>query len=427
MAALSRAAAVIAVLWTASLFLAQGTQPGLDAEAQRWVDETLQRLTLDEKIGQLLLPSFHSVYTSSDSAIYDELTSLIHEYHIGGLHVFGAREARPDVLLNPNYSRTSLGESLNAASLINRLQAIAAVPLLVTADFETGIGFRMAGGTVFPRAMAFGAAQDTRLAYEAGRITATEARAIGVHVNFAPVVDVNNNPRNPVINTRSFGEDPARVGEFARAYVEGLKAGGMLATVKHFPGHGDTDVDSHLELPIIRHTRDRLDRVELRPFRDSIAAGADGVMTAHIELPELEPAEATPATFSARIVGRLLRDELDFDGLVFTDSMRMRAISELVPPAQAAARAVAAGHDVVLHSPDDPAAFRGLKAAVMQGESHRSAYRPVGRAHPDCQGTSGAAQAAGRQPRHVAVGRRHACEPGGGARGERAVFDPDQG
>jgi beta-glucosidase-like glycosyl hydrolase len=352
----------------AALLLAvPSAQSDLDREAQRWVDETLERMTLDEKIGQLLTPSFYSAYTSSDSEVYEELTELIHEYHVGGIHVFGAREPAPDVLLNPTYSRTALGQPLAAASLLNRLQAIAPIPLLVTADFETGVGFRMEGATTFPRAMAFGAAGDTRLAYEAGRITALEARGIGVHVNFAPVVDVNNNPRNPVINTRSFGEDPARVGELASAYVEGLTDGGMLATVKHFPGHGDTDVDSHRGLPIILHPRERLDRIELPPFRAGIAAGAAGVMTAHIQLPEIEPDEETPATVSDRIVNRLLRDDLGFDGLVFTDSMRMRAVADMVPPAEAAARAVAAGHDVVLHSPDDTEAFAGIKDAVERG------------------------------------------------------------
>ncbi len=340
---------------------------GPDAGARRWVDDTLARLTLEEKIGQLLMPSFRSVYTSSDSRTYEDLTALVREQHVGGFILFGARHPRPAVLLNPSYAGTALGEPLNAASLINRLQAVSDLPLLVTADFETGVGFRLAGGTVFPHAMAFGAAGDPRLAFEAARITAAEARAIGVHVNFAPVVDVNNNPRNPVINIRSFGEDPRRVGALARAYVAGLQAGGMLATVKHFPGHGDTDVDSHIGLPTINHPRDRLERIELVPFRAGLDAGAAAVMTAHIQLAALEPAPATPATFSARIVDGLLRDELGFGGLVFTDSMRMRAVSELVPPGEAATRAVAAGHDVVLHSPADVAAFDALRAAVSAG------------------------------------------------------------
>ena len=341
---------------------------GLDAAAQRWVDDTLRRLTLDEKIGQLVVSSFRAAYVSSDSETYDDLAARVGDQRVGGLIMFGARTPQPDVLLNRNYSRSSLGKPLAAASLINRLQAAAAVPLLVAADFETGAGFRLEGATAFPPAMAFGAADDPRLAFEAGRIAAAEARAMGVHVNFAPVVDVNNNPRNPVINIRSFGEDPERVGALASAYIEGLRSGGMLATVKHFPGHGDTDVDSHIGLPIIHHPRERLDRIELVPFRAGFAAGADAVMTAHIELPALDPAPATPATFSRPVVEGLLRGELAFDGLVFTDSMRMRAVSELAPPDQAAARAVIAGHDIVLHSPDDAAAIAGIRAAVAAGD-----------------------------------------------------------
>ena len=362
--------AALALLLAALLLGGVGGQQngGLDADARRWVDDTLQRLTLDEKIGQLLVPSFRAAYTSSDSETYDELAALVSDHRVGGLLMFGARTPQPRVLLNPNYSRSTLGRPLDGASLINRLQAAAPVPLLVAADFETGAGFRLEGATAFPPAMAFGAAGDPRLAFEAGRIAAAEARAMGVHVNFAPVVDVNNNPRNPVINIRSFGEDPARVGELASAYVEGLRAGGMLATIKHFPGHGDTDVDSHIGLPIINHPRERLDRIELVPFRAGIAAGADAVMTAHIELPALDPTPATPATFSRVIVAQLLRDELGFDGLVFTDSMRMRAVSEMVSPGDAAARAVAAGHDIVLHSPDDVAAIAGIQAAAAAGD-----------------------------------------------------------
>lgn len=367
------APAALAVLLLAALGLTGVlAQDDLDPDARGWVEETLARLTLDEKVGQLVVPSFRAVYASSDSAVHDGLAELVRERRVGGMHVFGARRETPDVLLNPTYSRTALGQPLAAASLLNRLQAVAEIPLLVTADFETGVGFRLAGATNFPRAMAFGAADDTRLAFEAGRVTAAEARAIGVHVNFAPVVDVNDNPRNPVINTRSFGEDPAAVGRLAAAYVEGLAAGGMLAVVKHFPGHGDTDVDSHLALPIIRHPRERLEAVELPPFRAGIAAGAGGVMTAHVALPALEPDARTPATFSASIVRGLLRDELRFDGLVFTDSMRMRAITRMLPPAAAAARAVAAGHDVVLHSPDDRAALAGIRAAVAEGAIDRT-------------------------------------------------------
>jgi len=344
-----------------------GQSASLDAEAERWVKTTLAKMSLDERIGQMIVPSFESTFVSSDSDEYDRLAALVHEVHVGGFHVFGGSRPVPGVLLNPTYSGVTLGDPLDAASLLNRLQAIAPVPLLNTADFEAGVGFRMAGATVFPRNMAFGAAGDERLVYEAARITGVESRAIGVHVDFAPVVDVNDNPRNPVINTRSFGEDPSVVARLGAAYVRGLQAGGALATLKHFPGHGDTDVDSHLGLPIIRQPRARLDEVELVPFRAGLDAGAAAVMIAHIEMPALDPSPGTPATLSAPIVTDLLRGELAFDGLVYTDSMGMQAIADMFDPGEAAVRAVLAGNDVVLHSPDDRAAFAGIKAAVEQG------------------------------------------------------------
>ena len=352
----------------ATAILTAEAVPQLDPRATRWVRSTLEGMTLDQKVGQLVMPSFRSTFLSSDSAVYDELVSRVHEHHVGGFLLFGGREPAPDVLLNPGYSRSVPGQPLAAASITNRLQAISALPLLNSADFEAGVGFRIGGATTFPRAMAFGAAGDDRLAFEAGRITALEARALGIHVNFAPVADVNNNPRNPVINTRSFGEDPAMVARLAAAYVRGLTDGGMIATVKHFPGHGDTDVDSHLGLPLIAHPRARLDRIELPPFRAGIDAGAGAVMTSHIELPGLEPDPERPATFSRRIVTDLLRQELGFDGLIYTDSMRMGGVTDLLAAGDAAVRAVAAGHDVVVHSPDDAAAFDGLKQAVERGE-----------------------------------------------------------
>ena len=357
---------LLAATAVASLFAQSGLDE-LDNESRRWIDETLDAMTLDEKIGQLVLPSLRSVYASSDSDVYDGLSGLVQQQRVGGFHVFGGRQMVPDVLLNNVYSRTVLGRPLAAASILNRLQAESRIPLLVTADFETGVGFRMVGATNFPRAMAFGASGDLALAFEAGRVTAIESRAIGVHVNFAPVVDVNNNSRNPVINTRSFGENPATVGELAAAYVRGLRAGGMLATAKHFPGHGDTEVDSHLELPVIRHSRSRLDTVELPPFKRAIAAGVSGVMTGHIQLPALDPRQGRPTTFSRPIVQTLLREELGFDGLIFTDSMQMRAVTEMMSPADAAGQAIAVGHDVILHSPDDTSALEGIKAALTEG------------------------------------------------------------
>jgi beta-N-acetylhexosaminidase len=369
-----RRAAVLA--FTLAILCVLSRQPEgswkLDAEAERWVADTLKKMTLDDKVGQLLVSSFGSDYISSDSREYDALVKTIHEYRIGGFHVFGGAARTPDVLLDPNYGSVRLGQPLAAASLLNRLQAIAPYPLLNTADFETGAGFRLEGATNFPRNMAFGAANDEQLTFEAGRITAIESRAIGVQVNFAPVVDVNNNPRNPVINTRSYGEDPALVGRLASAYVRGLQAGGMIATLKHFPGHGDTDVDSHLGLPIIRDPRETLDRTELPPFKAGIAAGAGAVMTGHIEMPALDPAANTPTTLSKPIVSGVLRRELKFDGLIYTDSMGMAGVTALYKPGEAAVRAIKAGNDIILQSPDDAAAFEAIRAAVQSGEIPRA-------------------------------------------------------
>src|SRR5947209_4507116 len=224
--------------------------------------------------------------------------------------------------------------------------------------------------------MAIGANGDTDLAYRAGKLSAEEGRALGVVVDFYPIVDVNNNARNPIINIRSFGEDVQAVSRMAQAYIRGVQDGGMIATAKHFPGHGDTATDTHLGLAVIEHPRAHLDQVELPPFKAAIEAGVGAVMSSHIALPALDPGMVegaaqplrAPATLSRPILTGLLRDEMKFDGLIYTDSMSMFAISENVPADRAAALAVKAGADQVLHSPDDDAAFRGIKAAVAAGE-----------------------------------------------------------
>ena len=342
----------------------------LDAAAERWVAQTLNTLTPDEKIGQLIVPSFESNFLSTDSDAFEMLTRLVREYHVGGLHVFGASQPAPSVLLNSGYGTVILGQPFSAAFLINRLQAMSKVPLLNTADFETGVGFRIAGATAFPRQMAMGAipeADGLRLVREEARITAIESRALGVQVNFAPVADVNNNPRNPVINIRSYGENPERVAALVGAYLSGARAGKMIATIKHFPGHGDTDVDSHLGLPVITFDRARLQRVELLPFRRGVEQGAEAVMAAHIVLPSLDPAPSTPATFSRPILHDLLRTEMGFGGLVYTDSMSMDAVARMVTAEEGAVRAVLAGADQVLHSPDPIAAFKGIQSALASG------------------------------------------------------------
>jgi beta-N-acetylhexosaminidase len=341
--------------------------PALDRDAERWVRRTLEKMTLDQKIGQVLVPSFESAYLPSDSDTFDQLAGFVRNQHVGGFVAFGASQPTPGVLLNPSYASVTLGQPFSAAATFNRLQTLSAVPLLTAADFEWGVGMRIAGATSFPRAMAFGAAGDERLVAEAARITAIEARALGVHVNFAPVADVNNNARNPVINTRSFGENPSVVSAMIASYVRSLQSHRMLATLKHFPGHGDTDVDSHLGLPLIPHSRERLEAVELPPFRSGIQAGAEAVMTSHIVLPALDPQAAMPATFSAAVATNLLRNDLGFRGLAVTDSMKMAGVTRLAAAGDAAVRAFAAGHDMLLDLPDPPAAFDAMKAALAKG------------------------------------------------------------
>jgi len=278
-----------------------------ERDATRWIEKTLASLTLEEKIGQLVVPSFESTYLATDSDEYARLADLVTSRHVGGFIVFGGTEPAPPVLLNPTYGTVILGHPLEAAATLNRLQRLSKLPLLNAADFEFGVGMRIGGGTQFPHAMALGATEDPALAEQAARIIGEEARALGIHMDFAPVADVNNNPRNPVINTRSFGEDPVKVGAMVAAFTRGLRAGGALATLKHFPGHGDTDVDTHLGMAVIPHDRNRLDALELVPFRSGIAAGADAVMVAHVELPKIDPANQ-PATFSRPTTTGLLRD-----------------------------------------------------------------------------------------------------------------------
>ena len=361
------------VLFCAANLLA--APPAVDPKAEAWVRRTLRAMTLEEKVGQLVVPGLNGVYTPLDSEAEEKLERLVREGRVGGFHVFGGAEALPPVLLNPTYGtsggRATKGDAVAIAVLLNRLQRASTLPLLFTADFEGGAGYIVAGATRLPRAMALGATRDESLAERAGRLAAGEGRALGVHVDFYPVVDVNNNPQNPIINVRSFGEDPAFVGRMAAAYLRGIQAGGMLATAKHFPGHGDTTTDTHFDLAVIEHPRARLDAVELAPFRAAIAAGVDAVMSTHIRLPALDPTEGLPATLSRPILTGLLRQELGFDGLVFTDSMSMYAISRRFAPDRAAAMAVAAGADVVLDPPDPTAARRGIREAVERGEIPR--------------------------------------------------------
>ena len=358
-----------AVALIAALAVATSAQTPLDRAARQWVDGTLKKLTIEQLAGQMIYPRFAGTYLSTDSDEFDELARLVRESHVGGVIGFGGTEPVPQVMLNNTYGAVILGQPMALASIFNRLQSISALPLLTFADFEWGVQMRIAGATKLPRAMAFGAAGDPQLAYDAGKMTAGEARALGVHVNLAPVADVNNNPRNPVINVRSFGEDPQAVGAMVAAFTRGLQDGGVLATLKHFPGHGDTDADSHIGVPVIPHARERLEAVELPPFRAGIAAGAWGVMVAHVQLPAID-AEPQPATFSEKTLGTLLRPH--FDGLIVSDAMNMGAIVRMASPGDAAIRAVKAGMDIILDTPDGAAAVAAIANAIKSGDIPRA-------------------------------------------------------
>ncbi|MCS6816836.1 MAG: hypothetical protein N0A16_05655 [Blastocatellia bacterium] len=321
----------------------------LAAEDRAWIEETLRRMTLEEKIGQMIVPAMTPVFMNHESEEFRRIERNIVEFHVGGYHTFG-------------------GDPVALAALLNRMQRLAKIPLLITADLEGGPGYQFRGATRLPRAMALGATGSEELTYRAGQITAIEGRAMGIHVNFYPVMDVNNNPRNPIINIRSFGEDVALVSRLGQAYIRGAQENGQLATAKHFPGHGDTSQDSHLELPVIAVSRDRLDRIELPPFRAAIQAGVAAIMTAHIALPQVEPEQGIPATLSPAILTGLLRKELGFRGLIFTDAMDMRGVAAHFTPEEATLRAVRAGADVILFPIDVEKSFTALRQAVMRGE-----------------------------------------------------------
>ena len=336
----------------------------LDAEARRWVDETLAGLTLREAVAQLVIPWIPGGYASESDADFQELLGWVEE-GLGGVSI-------------------SIGVPDAYVAKLNRLQSRARVPLLVTADFENGgPGMRInhsyalpsllpqGGGTSFPPTMAFGAAADEDLAFEYGRITALEARAVGVHWLFAPVLDVNSNPDNPVINTRSFGEDPKAVGRLGAAFIRGARTGGALTTAKHFPGHGDTRTDSHIELPVIGADRDRMDRVELLPFRMAVDAGVDAVMTAHVAVPGVL-GDDRPATMSSYFMTDVLREEMGFGGILFTDALRMGAITDGYGAGDAAVVALEAGSDVVLAPDGIGAAVEAVTEAVESGRLSRA-------------------------------------------------------
>ena len=335
--------------------------------------ELSSHLTLDEKIGQLFVFPATGRFMNEESAEYRALVHQVRDNRVGGILWY------------------LLSDVSETARLNRRLQAIARRPLLIAADLEAGVGMRFLDTTNWPWPMAVAATGDPSFAEREGRVVAEEARSLGVNQVYAPVADVNLDPANPAINVRSYGEDPETVGRFVAAFVRGVQAGGVLATVKHFPGHGDTRIDSHRALPVLGADRERLERVELVPFRAAIAAGVGAVMTAHLSIPALDatpapvralapgenpetddPAEiardaTVPASMSPAVVDGLLRRDLGFAGLVVTDAVDMGGIVDHFDPGDAAVRAILAGADQVMKSPDTDAAIAGVRRAVADG------------------------------------------------------------
>lgn len=337
---------IVFLLGTTSELHAGGAFNYLDDRASlSWADSVMRKMSLEEKIGQLFMID---VYSNKDSAHVNRVLDLIREYKVGGVIFFQGGPKRQ--------------EEINA-----QLQNASELPLLVSIDAEWGLSMRLDSTVRYPRQMTLGAAGDTTLIYEMGRQIGRECRAMGIHINFAPVADINNNPANPVINSRSFGEDKEKVALFSGYYMKGMQDEGVMACGKHFPGHGDTDTDSHHALPVINRTISQLDNMELYPFRKLARAGIGSMMVAHISLPQIIGTDSTPASLSPSIIDSLLVDELGFRGLVFTDALNMSGVTQGNDPGELEVKALQAGNDVLLFSTDIPLAIREIRKAVRKG------------------------------------------------------------
>ena len=358
-----------AALLFAFVLFAQQPRTAAPAKAPvRSAEETAARtllngMTLRDRVAQLVIGVANGDVYGTQSEDYKKYRHWVRDLHIGGLIVnndveFGsARNANPYAM----------------AVFLNQMQRLSRLPLMIGSDFERAASMRVTGGTQFPHSMAFGAGGDVSASKYEGLITAREARALGVHWVFAPVADVNNNPKNPVINIRAYGEDPDQVSAHVAAFIEGAHtdpAARVLVTAKHFPGHGDTDIDSHIGLPRLSIPRDRMDAMELKPFRAAIAQGVDAIMTAHMAVPELDES-GVPATVSPKVLTGLLRNELHFSNLIVTDAMNMQGIADMFNPGEASVRSILAGADVLLMPPDPDASIRAVMVAVEQGRIPR--------------------------------------------------------
>ena len=330
------------------LFILSFTKPSNHSqEAEKWVSETISSMTLEEKIGQLFMIRAHSDKGPEHIA---QVEKYIREYKVGGLCFFQ-------------------GTPVKQAELTNNYQKMSDTPLLIAIDGEWGLGMRFPKSSMsFPKQLMLGAIQDNHSIYEMGDEIANQLKRIGIHVNFAPVADVNNNPENPVINDRSFGENPNNVASKSYAYMKGMQDNGIMACAKHFPGHGDTGTDSHYDLPIILHGKKRLDSIELMPFKLLLSQGIQSVMVAHLHVPSIDDRPNMPASLSYSATTGLLRDSFNFEGLIFTDGLEMQGVRKNFPPGDMEARAILAGNDILLVPPDLPKAFETIKQQVKDGK-----------------------------------------------------------
>jgi beta-N-acetylhexosaminidase len=337
---------------------------------ERWADRTLKRLTLEEKIGQMIEVRGIMGYYNSDDPEFKRLIADIGKYHLGAVHL----SVKTD---GPLLLRTEPYEAAMTTNLLQQ-ETHEKVPLIFSVDFERGPSMRLSAVEYFPHPMAFGATHNPAYAEQWGKIVAEESRALGMAWNFFPIADVQINPKNPIINTRSFGEDPAEVSAMVTAYIRGSHAGGMLTTLKHFPGHGDTDTDSHLDLSRVNASMERLNAVELPPFEAGIEAGSDAVMIAHVAFPAIEPDPNKIATTSNKVVTGLLRERLGFKGVIVSDALEMQGLTKLYPPGsgnpagRAAVDTVKAGQDFLELPSDLDGTYKGLLQAVRSGEISRT-------------------------------------------------------
>jgi beta-N-acetylhexosaminidase len=313
---------------------------------ESWADSVLGELSLEDRIAQMIMVQ---AYSNMGEAHQKSILKLVSRHHVGGVAFFQ-------------------GNPVSQAILTNEYQSKSKVPLLVAIDGENGLGMRLKNTIRYPQQMALGAISDNSLIYQLCQDMASQMRRLGVHLNFAPVADVNNNPSNPVINTRSFGENPLTVAEKVVALMRGMQEGGLLVAAKHFPGHGDTGTDSHHSLPVVPYGRERLDTIELYPFREAILRGLTGIMVAHLQVPVLDARENRPATVSESIVTELLKEEMGFQGLVITDALNMKGLSSHFEPGRREVEAVRAGNDILLMPANVPLAISEIKSAVRHGE-----------------------------------------------------------